>query len=158
MPRTRLRITSLWPSERLRREALQAFRRAPLLLQIVVGLALVLMLWLALNGVYQIVRKPSELFFPVSGTLNKTPTETWRQYAPLFLKYSTDVMTPELLAALAQVEASGNPVARTYWRWASAKPARLERRRHVPDHRWHLCRGAALLHQASQGGGGRALE
>ena len=26
-------------------------------------------------------------------------------------------MTPELLAALAQVEGAGNPVARTYWRW-----------------------------------------
>jgi hypothetical protein len=26
-------------------------------------------------------------------------------------------MTPDLLAALAQVEGSGNPVARTYWRW-----------------------------------------
>ena len=26
-------------------------------------------------------------------------------------------ITPELLAALAQVESSGNPVARTYWRW-----------------------------------------
>jgi hypothetical protein len=26
-------------------------------------------------------------------------------------------MTPELLAALAQVESNGNPVARTYWRW-----------------------------------------
>src|SRR5262249_49194861 len=30
---------------------------------------------------------------------------------------STAVITPELLAALAQVEGSGNPVARTYWRW-----------------------------------------
>ena len=27
-------------------------------------------------------------------------------------------MQPEFLAALAQVEASGNPVARTYWRWS----------------------------------------
>ena len=27
-------------------------------------------------------------------------------------------MTPELLAALAQVEGSGNPVVRTYWRWS----------------------------------------
>ena len=27
-------------------------------------------------------------------------------------------MTSELLAALAQVEGSGNPVARTYWRWS----------------------------------------
>jgi hypothetical protein len=26
-------------------------------------------------------------------------------------------MTPDLLAALAQVEGAGNPVARTYWRW-----------------------------------------
>ncbi len=26
-------------------------------------------------------------------------------------------MTPELLASLAQVEASGNPLARTYWEW-----------------------------------------
>jgi len=29
-------------------------------------------------------------------------------------------MRPELLAALAQVEAAGNPVARTYWRWQLA--------------------------------------
>jgi hypothetical protein len=36
----------------------------------------------------------------------------------LFRRYSTDLVTPELLAALAQVEASGNPVARTYWRWS----------------------------------------
>ena len=116
--RTRLRIASFWPNERLRRQTLEAFWRAPRALQIVIGLALVLMLWLALNGIYQIIRKPSELFFPVSGTLNKTPAETWQQYAPLFLKYSTSVMTPQLLAALAQVEGSGNPVARTYWRWA----------------------------------------
>jgi hypothetical protein len=27
-------------------------------------------------------------------------------------------MTPELLAALAQVEGSGNPIVRTYWRWS----------------------------------------
>jgi hypothetical protein len=27
------------------------------------------------------------------------------------------VITPDLLAALAQAEGAGNPVARTYWRW-----------------------------------------
>ena len=27
-------------------------------------------------------------------------------------------MTPDFLAAIAQVEGSGNPVARTYWRWS----------------------------------------
>jgi transglycosylase-like protein with SLT domain len=71
---------------------------------------------LALNWIYQVVRKPAELFFPVSGALFKTPTETWRQYEPIFRRHSTEVMTPELLAALAQVEGSGNPVARTPWR------------------------------------------
>jgi hypothetical protein len=45
------------------------------------------------------------------------PSETWRQYEPLFRAYSTGTITPELLAALAQTESSGNPVARTYWRW-----------------------------------------
>jgi hypothetical protein len=53
----------------------------------------------------------------VSGAFNKKPAETWRQYAPLFREYSTATITPELLAALAQVEGAGNPVARTYWRW-----------------------------------------
>jgi hypothetical protein len=67
---------------------------------------------------YQVARKPSELFFPVSGRLYKTPAETWEVYAGLFRRHSTKVMTPDLLAALAQVEASGNPVARTYWRFA----------------------------------------
>jgi len=69
------------------------------------------------NWIYQIVRKPAELFFPVSGVLSKTPAETWRQYQPIFREHSTAVMTPELLAALAQVEGAGDPVARTYWRW-----------------------------------------
>jgi hypothetical protein len=108
----------LWPSARLRQRTWHAFRRAPRLLRILIGASAVVMLWFALNWMYQVVRKPSELLFPVSGTLNKTAPETWRQYGPLFLKYSTDLITPELLAALAQVEGSGNPVVRTYWRWS----------------------------------------
>jgi len=80
--------------------------------------ALLLITWLLVNWIYQVIRKPSELFFPVSGALYKTPSETWRQYSPIFEKYSTAVMTPGLLAAIAQVEGSGNPVARTYWRWS----------------------------------------
>src|SRR6202035_4195786 len=62
-------------------------------------------------------RKPTELFFFVGHRLDKEPAETWRQYGPLFRTYSTNTITPELLAALAQVESSGNPVDRTYWRW-----------------------------------------
>jgi hypothetical protein len=87
-------------------------------MQFIVGTIGVVTLWLAVNWIYQVVRKPSELFFPVSGTLYKTPTETWQAYEPIFRRHSTSVMTPELLAALAQVEGSGNPIVRTYWRWS----------------------------------------
>jgi len=77
----------------------------------------VVTLWSAVNWTYQVIRKPTELFFPVSGAFTKTPRETWRQYGPLFRAHATDVITPDLLAALAQIEGAGNPVARTYWRW-----------------------------------------
>jgi len=90
---------------------------APLPVRLIVMAAVTVALFFALNGLYQVVRKPAELFFPVSGTLNKAPSETWRQYGPIFREHSTAVMSPELLAALAQVEGAGNPVARTYWRW-----------------------------------------
>jgi len=85
--------------------------------QLIIVAVVALALWSATNWTYQVVRKPAELFFPVSDALSKTPSETWRQYEPIFQAHSTAVITPELLAALAQVEGSGNPVARTYWRW-----------------------------------------
>jgi hypothetical protein len=69
------------------------------------------------NFVYQIARKPTEMLFPFSSELNKSPAETWRQYGTLFQKYSTAAIRPELLAALAQIEGAGNPMAHTYWRW-----------------------------------------
>ena len=116
--RRRPRGVRFLPSKRARRRLGRAFRRAPPIVQAVVTVAIVLALALAINWVYQVIRKPSELFFPVSGTLNKTPRETWREYGPIFREHATEVMTAELLAALAQVEASGNPVARTYWRWS----------------------------------------
>jgi hypothetical protein len=74
-------------------------------------------LFFALNWIYQVVRKPGEIFGPVSGSLSKSPKTTWQSYGPLFERYSTDILSSEFLAALAQVEGSGNPVARTYWRW-----------------------------------------
>lgn len=91
--------------------------KAPLAMRIVVGTVIVLAVWSAANWLYQVVRKPTELFFPVSGVLAKPPAETWRQYNALFRRHSTTAITPDLLAALAQVEGAGNPVARTYWRW-----------------------------------------
>ena len=94
-----------------------ALRALPLVLQVLVGGVLLLAAWAAVNGAYQVLRKPTELFFPVSGVLAKSPPETWRTYGSLFTAHSTAVITPELLAALAQAESAGNPVARTYWRW-----------------------------------------
>ncbi|MGH8231395.1 MAG: lytic transglycosylase domain-containing protein [Steroidobacteraceae bacterium] len=121
-PPTRHRLRSLrwqlWPSAGTRRRWWRTFRRAPYGMQLFFSATILLTIVLALNGAYQIIRKPSELFFPVSSALNKTPVQTWRDYAPIFREHATDVMTPSLLAALAQVEASGNPVARTYWRWS----------------------------------------
>ena len=94
-------------------------------MQLILSVTILLVVWLAINWIYQVVRKPTELFFPVSGTLFKNPPETWRQYGPIFRRHSTNVISPELLAALAQVEGSGNPIARTYWRW-SWKPQPFE--------------------------------
>lgn len=90
---------------------------APPAIRLGVGVLALLALAFAVNGIYQVVRKPAELFFPVSGVLAKTPAETWRQYEAIFRAHSTPVMTPEFLAALAQVEGAGNPVARPEWRW-----------------------------------------
>lgn len=108
----------LWPDARTRVRWWRAFRRASPALQVLISAAVVLVAALSLNWIYQVIRKPSELFFPVSATLYKSPAETWRQYAPIFRKHATSVMTPDLLAAIAQVEGSGNPLVRTYWRWS----------------------------------------
>jgi len=103
------------------RRSIVALRAAPPLVRVVAGVVVLLAAWAVANGVYQAIRKPTELFFPVSGALAKRPAETWRSYGPLFKEHSTAVITPALLAALAQVEGSGNPVARTYWRWRLAR-------------------------------------
>ena len=103
------------------RHALEALRAAPPLIRVLAGAVLLLAAWAVVNGVYQAIRKPTELFFPVSGALAKSPAETWRSYGPLFNQHATAVITPPLLAALAQVEGAGNPVARTYWRWRLAR-------------------------------------
>ena len=71
----------------------------------------------ALNWIYQVIRKPGELFAPISASLSKSPESTWQSYGSLFEKHSTNIISPEFLAALAQVEGAGNPIARTYWRW-----------------------------------------
>jgi hypothetical protein len=120
-PRRARARQSRWPRVRVvlrfLGRAWLVFLAFPLALRIIVATVVIIALWSAVNWAYQVIRKPTELFFPVSGALSKRPAETWREYSPLFSMHSTAVMTPDLLAALAQVEGAGNPVARTYWRW-----------------------------------------
>jgi transglycosylase-like protein with SLT domain len=91
--------------------------RLPRVIRIALAIAILFPLFALTNLVYHVIRKPAELFFFVGHRLDKEPAETWRQYGALFRTYSTSTITPELLAALAQIESSGNPVDRTYWRW-----------------------------------------
>jgi hypothetical protein len=107
-----------WPSVAVRKRWMRAFSHTPATLQFAVLGAVLVLLWFGLNWIYQVVRKPSELFFPVSGVLYKMPAETWDTYESVFRKHSTSTISPAFLAALAQIEASGNPIARTYWRWS----------------------------------------
>ena len=108
-------VASTWTARRSRRRPASRLGgwRAALFAGCVLGLAVLF----AVNWLYQVVRKPAEVFAPLSTTLSMTPGATWETYRPLFEAHSTDILTPELLAALAQVEGEGNPLARTYWRW-----------------------------------------
>ncbi|HUC67071.1 MAG TPA: hypothetical protein VMA53_16645 [Stellaceae bacterium] len=109
--------------ERLRRwwqRACWVWRKltlAPVSVRLLVIAAIGAPVFMTADIVYHVIRKPTELFYPVRYALDKAPAETWQDYGPLFRRYSTATITPELLAALAQVEGAGNPVAHTYWRW-----------------------------------------
>jgi hypothetical protein len=92
-------------------------RALPRPLRIVSLVVAVTVLWLSANWLYQVARKPAELLFPLSDGAAKQPAETWRHYESIFRAHETPVITAHFLAALAQVEAAGNPIARTYWRW-----------------------------------------
>ena len=105
----RRRARSWW---RTSRRLLAALRKSPPLLRFVLSGLLILLALAGTNWVYQVAHKPTEVLFPLDDTLNKSLRETWREYGPLFREHATAVMTPELLAALAQLEGAGNPVAR----------------------------------------------
>lgn len=109
------------PSRRTRRRIARGLRRAwsglPDALQWPIGLALAALALVALNLVVQVARKPTELYYPIEDSLAKSYAETWDAYGHLFERHSTAIVTADLLAGLAQIEAGGNPVARTYWRF-----------------------------------------
>jgi hypothetical protein len=95
------------------RRARQKLARAPLIVQIAGSVAILFAVAALVNLAYHVIHKPTELFAFVGHRLDKEPPETWRQYGPLFREYSTSTIAPELLAALAQVESSGNPARTT---------------------------------------------
>jgi hypothetical protein len=99
------------------RRAVRLFQAMPVAARVAAVLAVVVAVWALANWVVQAWRKPAEMLFPVGQALAKSPAETWREYGPLFRLHSTPVISPELLAALAQVEGAGNPVARPQWSW-----------------------------------------
>jgi hypothetical protein len=107
-------VRAHWHTFRAARKAVLA---SPPTVRAVVIISGILLLWFGVNWAYHAFNKPAEVFFPLDHSLNKNPSETWKQYGSLFRKHATSVITPELLAALAQVEGGGNPVARTYWQW-----------------------------------------
>jgi hypothetical protein len=83
-----------------------------------VALSLLLLIGLGLlNIAYQVSRKPTELLGLVFRPAPLTPVETWARYGSQFQAHATDLVRPELLAALAQAESQGDPIARTAWQW-----------------------------------------
>ena len=110
----RLRPLARWLRARGPRTAWAA---APVALRIAIVVAALLIGAPLVTLVVQVARKPTELLFFADTALSKQPADTWRHYGALFRKYSTDAVSPELLAALTQTESTGNPAVRTYWRW-----------------------------------------
>lgn len=80
-------------------------------------LAALIVVWLAVNWCVQAYRKPSEIAALLDPLFHKNETAAWEAYGDLYETHATALMTPEFLAALAQAESRGNPLARTYWRW-----------------------------------------
>jgi hypothetical protein len=90
---------------------------APIALRLAVLGFLVLVVLAALNLAYQVARKPTELLGLVVAPAPVTPRETWTRYDSAFRAHATDLVRPELLAALAHAESQGDPLARAPWRW-----------------------------------------
>lgn len=82
------------------------------------ALALLAAIAMALACVaYQLARKPTELLAAVVPSAPKPPARTWANYRPLFEAHATPIARPELLAALAQAESGGDPLASPPWRF-----------------------------------------
>jgi hypothetical protein len=71
-----------------------------------------------INAIYQIFLNPIHLFSFISKPFSKTPQQTWDAYSEIFQRQGDTRITPELLAAIAQVESAGNPLAAPPWQFS----------------------------------------
>lgn len=71
----------------------------------------------ALNFLVQIARKPAEALGLLGLGRSRSVTETWRAFSRDFQRHATEITAPTFLAAMAQVESSGNPLATPKWRF-----------------------------------------
>ena len=85
--------------------------------KIILIILLLVAILAGVNFVYQVVRNPAALIGTFSSSLYKSSRSTWESYHRLFKRHSTRIMTPEFLAAMAQVESAGNPLVTPKWRW-----------------------------------------
>jgi hypothetical protein len=130
---------------------------APSAIRIVVIAATALAVFPATNLVYQVVRKPTEMFFPVSGAMNKIPG---RDLAAICAALS------RVFHGRHHARATRCPGAPGSKNLLAVAPdlesfrdlsTRLERRRHVPDDRRSLRRSTTILHPPPHCRGGRLL-
>jgi hypothetical protein len=102
-----------WASlgRRARRLLRRARRPSPFARLVLLALAL------AVGTVaWQVAHKPTELVSAVIPSSPKAPAVTWETYHGSFEAHATPIVRPELLAALAQAESGGDPLATPPWR------------------------------------------
>jgi hypothetical protein len=81
------------------------------------GTLILVGLFFALNFLVQIARKPAEALGMLGLGKSRGIAETWRVYSRDFQRHATEVAAPTFLAAMAQVESSGNRLATPKWRF-----------------------------------------
>ena len=80
------------------------------------GTVFVAALFFGSNFMYQIYKKPAEILSLLNLGTPKILTQTWKSYKSDFIANSTKNIPSTYLAALAQVESSGNPLATPEWK------------------------------------------
>lgn len=73
------------------------------------------LLLFSINFFYQVYSNPLHLLSFLSRPFSKTPQQTWETYKDVFERAAVGRVTAPLIAAIAQVESQGNPLAAPTW-------------------------------------------